>query len=134
MSYHPPIANSGDVFKQDLFKGKVLFCTGGELRDSETTASNDRGTIMRSGCWKNISSWWTDSGIQSASGMLAGTRVAGWLARMGLITPLFERFSAPTFSLPCSLCLSEALPIFTWRASSHSERADEKEEAESATR
>jgi peroxisomal 2,4-dienoyl-CoA reductase len=27
--YVPPVYDSTDVFKPDIFKGKVLFCTGG---------------------------------------------------------------------------------------------------------
>ena len=28
-SYAAPVANSTDVFQPNIFKGKVLFCTGG---------------------------------------------------------------------------------------------------------
>lgn len=30
MSFVPPVADSTKIFAKDLFKGKVLFCTGGE--------------------------------------------------------------------------------------------------------
>jgi len=31
MSHHLPVGDSTKVFNGDLFKGKVLFCTGGEF-------------------------------------------------------------------------------------------------------
>jgi peroxisomal 2,4-dienoyl-CoA reductase len=54
MSVVKPFTISTDTFKPDLFKGKVLFCTGGESGQRSRTAQAHARHKGRSGICYNI--------------------------------------------------------------------------------